>query len=76
MGRSPGRAAPDERNVVRLDDRVLGACYACARDIHYADNFIRLRGEPVHLSCALVAARAMRDGPDVEPTREGPHPPA
>jgi hypothetical protein len=67
---------PDDRNVVRLDDRVLGQCLACARPIHFADNFVRLRGAPVHLACALVAARTIRDEPDVEPTLRGPDPPA
>jgi hypothetical protein len=56
---TPQRAKRD--NVISLEHRVLGHCYACARPVRYGDNFIRLRAAPVHLSCALVAARALRD---------------
>jgi hypothetical protein len=61
MERASADRAGDDGTVVRLDDRVLGTCIACARPIRFADNYIRHRGAPVHLSCALVAARAMRD---------------
>ena len=56
------RRRGDDRTVVRLDDRPLGTCFACALPVRYADNYIRLRGHPIHLSCALVAARDIREG--------------
>jgi hypothetical protein len=61
MGRTRADSGNAGLNVIRLDGRILGACYACGRPVRFGDNFIRMRGAPVHLSCALTAARSMRD---------------
>jgi hypothetical protein len=71
MGRFATGSTPDEPNVVRLDDYALGVCLACSRPIRFADNFVRLRGRPIHLSCALVAARTIRGEPDGTAACEG-----
>jgi hypothetical protein len=63
MGKAPAIKRSSGDNVVSLEHRTLGSCFACALPVHFGDNYIRLRGQPVHLSCALVAARTMRDGP-------------
>lgn len=40
-------------NVVSLTDRRLGRCPLCERTVRFSDNFVRMDGAFVHLSCGI-----------------------